>query len=87
MPLCLRHPPLSLQLTRSWVAGVLRVALEQGNPGNHCVPHEYFFSQMEKEGKEAVVITLTWSDRREIKNIQLGQRPTKTLSERKYMKY
>ena len=32
---------------------VLRVALEQGNRGDHCVPHEYFSSQMEKEGKEA----------------------------------
>jgi hypothetical protein len=40
------------------VPGVLRVALEQGNHGGHCVPHEYFFSQMEKEGKEAVVVVI-----------------------------
>ena len=68
MPLCLRRPSLSLQeqpqLTRCRVPGVLRVALEQGNHGDHCVPHEYFVSQMEKEGKEAVVVTkkLTLSD-------------------------
>ena len=58
LPLCLRRPSLSLlqdqlQLTR---CGVLRVSLEQGNRGDHCVPHEYFFSQMEKEGKEAVMV-------------------------------
>jgi hypothetical protein len=58
---CLRRPSLSLlqlQLiqTRCQVPGVLRDALEQGNRGDHCVPHEYFFSQMEKEGIEAVVV-------------------------------
>jgi len=59
---CLRRPSLSLpqeqlQLTRCQVPGVLRRdALEQGNRGDHCVPHEYFFLQMEKEGKEAVVV-------------------------------
>lgn len=62
MPLCLRRPSLSLlqdqpHLTRCWLHGVLHAPLEQGNRGDHCVPHEYFFSQMEKEGKEAVVVT------------------------------
>jgi hypothetical protein len=60
LPLCLRRPSLSLkdqpQMTRCWVPGVLRVALEQGSRGDHCVPHEYFFSQMEKEGKETMVV-------------------------------
>ena len=63
LPRCLRCPSLSLlqeqpQLTRCRVPGVLRVALEQGNHGGHCVPHEYFFSQLEKEGKEAVVVAI-----------------------------
>ena len=60
---CLRRPSLSLlqeqpQLPRCQVPGVLRRdASEQGNRGDHGVPHEYFFSQMEKEGKEAVEVT------------------------------
>lgn len=59
MPLYLRRPSLSReqpQPTRSCVPRGLHVALKQGNRGDHCVFHEYFFSQMEKEGKEARVI-------------------------------
>lgn len=61
LPLCLRRPSLSPlqeqpQPTRSCVSCALRVALERGNRGDRCVPHEYFFSQMEKEGKETKVI-------------------------------
>ena len=60
LPQCLRCPSLQKQpqLTRCWMPDVLRVALEQGNRGDHCVLHEYFFSQMEKEGKEAVVVVM-----------------------------
>lgn len=61
--LCLRRPSLSPlqehpQLTRCWVPDELCVALEQGNRDGHCALHEYFFSQMEKEGKEAVVVVI-----------------------------
>jgi hypothetical protein len=89
LSLCLRHPSLSLlqEPTRSCLPGVLRVALEQGNRGDHCVPHEYFFSQKEKEGKETKVIIKVDVDCREIKNIQLGQRTPTIQSERKYIKF
>ena len=48
-------------MTRPSVPG-LHVSLEQGNRGNHCVPHECFSSQMEKGGKEAVVIKVEISE-------------------------
>ena len=57
--LCLRRPSIfpqeQPQATRSQVHDALRVALEQGNRVDHCVSHEYFSSQTEKAGKEAVV--------------------------------
>ena len=54
LPPCLRRPSLfpqeQLQLALSGVS------LWQGSHGDHCVLHEFFSSQKEKEGRVAVVV-------------------------------